>query len=175
MAFSHHISPPKPFIFLVSHYVPHTPPISFILIPSPESCAVSCTSHKTPIFCGQSLPLFKAIFVTAESDRTVMAAVLKMRIWIEAEEPVCCWYHFNCVKRLGSREWEFGSFRATVPMLFRWQVYWWDMKISKSVKYLQIFKSCSSRIKGKKIILKSIYWFWCFFQFVFIFILLFTN
>jgi len=123
VAFSHHISPPKPFIFLVSHYVPHTPPISFILIPSPESCAVSCTSHKTPIFCGQSLPLFKAIFVTAESDRTVMAAVLKMRIWIEAEEPVCCWYHFNCVKRLGSREWEFGSFRATVPMLFRWQVY----------------------------------------------------
>jgi hypothetical protein len=47
------------YLSLISHYIPHTPPISFILLPSPESCAVSCTSHETPSFCGQSLPFLR--------------------------------------------------------------------------------------------------------------------
>jgi hypothetical protein len=35
--------------------------------------------------------IFKAIVVTAEGDRTVMAPVLKMKIWKDAVEPVGWW------------------------------------------------------------------------------------
>jgi len=44
------------------------------------------------------------------------------------------------------------------------------------MKYLEILKPYSSRIKGDKFFLfKSVYRFWCFLQFVFVFILLFIN
>jgi hypothetical protein len=114
---------------LASHCVLYASPISFFLFIAWTLCGEGCTNHESLHFCGQALPLFfNAIVVTAERDRTVMAAVLKMRIWKQAVEPVWCWYHLNCVRRLGRREWDFAHFAPPCQCCFRRQAYWWNVK-----------------------------------------------
>jgi hypothetical protein len=101
VAFLHEISLPRAlYSSLVSHRVPHAPPISLFFISSTECCTLRCASHESPCLCDQGLPCFNAILVTAEGNWTVTVDVLKVRNWKEWVEPIWCWYQFICCERL---------------------------------------------------------------------------
>jgi len=96
VAFPHHISPPKPYIRLSSHTIPHTPIHLIVLDFINRILCGELYKSWNCSFLWSRFTQFKVIVVTAESNWIVMAGVWKTRIWKDAVEPIWCWYRFKC-------------------------------------------------------------------------------